>query len=1004
MSNVSTTKSQPSPASTASRDEQRSHRYTASLAHQIELRWQKHWDSNQTFHAPNPGEAGFDDARPKFFCLDMFPYPSGAGLHVGHPEGYTATDIVSRFKRMKGFNVLHPMGWDAFGLPAEQYAIQTGVHPAVTTRTAIDTFRRQLKRFGFSYDWQREFATIDPDYYRWTQWIWLQAYGAWYDVLADQARPIDELIAELENGRAYVGPSGELVRGGVAGSIEALAGEPIGMRKWHDLTDGERRALLDGQRLAYLDEQTVNWCPKLGTVLANEEVIDGKSERGGYPVFRRPLRQWMFRITAYAERLLRDLDLVKWPDSTRTQQAEWIGRSEGAEVQFPLAPGGVDLESITVFTTRPDTIFGATFMVIAPEHPLIEAILRDPSPETDVATLRRYVDAARNRSDVDRMANAREKTGVLTGLSAINPATRQRIPVWTADYVLMGYGTGAIMAVPGQDQRDWEFATKFDLPIVRTVQPPAELGDEPFLGEGPAINSANDEVSLDGLPIAQAKSRIIEWLETSGHGMRKVNYKLRDWLFSRQRYWGEPFPIVYDEQGNHYPIDEVNLPVELPDLADYTPIESSDPQPLLAKATDWLHTTAGEAGVSPELLPPDTPVLRETNTMPGWAGSCWYELRFCDPRNEDRFVGVESERYWMLSARDGGSQPQDSPGRRFDPRVHHAGGVDLYIGGAEHAVLHLLYARFWHKILFDLGHVSTPEPFGRLFHQGMITSFAYQRADKGLVSTDLVEEISDGKFVEKATRQPVTQVVAKMSKSLKNVINPDDVIEEYGADTFRLYEMYMGPLEASKPWNPRDIVGCFRFLQRAWRMAVDEQTGELRLADSPDGAIERSLHRATAKIEQDIDRLSFNTAIAELIKFVNLATEKGGAEKGGASGGAASAAGAITANQLERFALILAPFAPHMAEELWYKLGKTESLAWASWPEVEPSMLVADQVELPVQILGKLRGKVAVPAGADDATVESIVLADEKIKPLLAGKTVRKVIIVPGKIVNIVAN
>jgi leucyl-tRNA synthetase len=1008
MNDASTTTPPASSSSSASRDDQRPHRYTAALANEIELRWQAHWEDNQTFHAANPGEPGFDPSRPKFFCLDMFPYPSGAGLHVGHPEGYTATDIVSRYKRMKGFNVLHTMGWDAFGLPAEQYAIQTGVHPVVTTRSAIDTFRRQLKRFGFSYDWQREFATIDPDYYRWTQWIWLQAYHAWYDALAGRARPIDELIAELENGRAYIGPSVELVRGGVAGSIEAIGGRPIGLRKWHEVAADEQRAVLDGQRLAYLDEQTVNWCPKLGTVLANEEVIDGKSERGGYPVFRRPLKQWMFRITAYAERLLRDLDAVKWPESTRTQQAEWIGRSEGAEIQFPVASGSAEgSESITVFTTRPDTIFGATFMVIAPEHPLIEEILRDPPPppppEADTALLRSYIDAARHRSDVDRMAETKDKTGVFTGIYAVNPATGKPIPVWTADYVLMGYGTGAIMAVPGQDQRDWEFAAKFNLPIVRTVQPPAGFEGEAYLGDGPAINSANDEVSLDGLHIADAKLRIIEWLETSGRGRRKINYKLRDWLFSRQRYWGEPFPIVYDEQGNHYPIDEVNLPVELPELADYTPIESDDPQPLLAKATQWVNTTAGEAGVSPDVLPPATPVRRETNTMPGWAGSCWYELRFCEPRNDDRFVGVEAERYWMLSRRDGagsapGLSPLGSDSQGFDPRVHHSGGVDLYIGGSEHAVLHLLYARFWHKILFDLGHVSTPEPFGRLFHQGMITSFAYQRGDKSLVAADHVDEISEGTFIERSTGQRVTQVVAKMSKSLKNVINPDDVIAEYGADTFRLYEMYMGPLDASKPWNPRDIVGCFRFLQRAWRMAVDERTGELRLCDSPDIEIEKSLHRATAKVEQDIERLSFNTAIAELIKFVNLATEKGGEAV------AATAAGALTANQLERFVLILSPFAPHMAEELWYKLGKSESLAWAAWPEVEPSMLVDERIELPVQILGKLRGKVAVPSDADAGTVESIVLADETIKPLLAGKTVRKVIVVPGKIVNIVAN
>jgi leucyl-tRNA synthetase len=923
------------------------HRYDAAMADRIERRWQERWEQAKTFRALNPGQANFDPARPKFFCMDMFPYPSGAGLHVGHPEGYIATDIVCRYQRMLGKNVLHPMGWDAFGLPAEQYAIQTGVHPAITTRKAIDTFRRQLKRFGFSYDWSREIATMDPDYYKWTQWIWLKAYHAWYDAAQDRARPIDELIKTLDSGAAACG---------------------LDCSQWRSMSPEQKRAFIDAQRLAYLAEQTVNWCPKLGTALANEEVIDGRSERGGHPVFRKPLKQWMFRITAYAERLLRDLELVKWPESTRVQQTEWIGRSEGAEIDFPLMERNF---SIRVFTTRPDTIFGATFMVIAPEHPLVDEILGDPPPGTDVSKLREYVNAAKNRSDVDRMAETKAKTGVFTGVHATNPASEQPIPVWVADYVLMGYGTGAIMAVPGQDQRDWDFARAFNLPIVRTVQPPGGWEGEAYLGEGPAINSSNDDVSIDGLAIEPAKARIIDWLERTGRGTRRVNYKLRDWLFSRQRYWGEPFPIVFDEAGNHYPIAEDNLPVVLPEMKDYQPIESDDPQPLLAKATSWVSTTAREAGVDPALLPPGTRVKRETNTMPGWAGSCWYYLRYCDPRNEARFVGREAERYWMVRQRTDG-QP-------------HAGGVDLYIGGNEHAVLHLLYARFWHKILFDLGEVSTPEPFGRLFHQGMITSFAYQREDRSLAPTDAVET-RDSLFIETATGRPVTQVVAKMSKSLKNVVNPDDIIADYGADTFRLYEMYMGPLEASKPWNTRDIAGLFRFLQRAWRLAIDEDTGEVRLAAAPSPAVEKQLHRTIARVAHDIDRLAFNTAIAALIEFVNAAT-----------------AGGITPDQMKRFTLALAPFAPHLAEELWQRLGESASLAHAPWPAVDEAMLRDDEIELPVQVMGKVRGKITVPADADEKAIESAALADEKVIAALQGKAVRKVIIVPGKIVNIVA-
>lgn len=936
-------------------------RYSAALAAEIETKWQGRWERERTFAAPNPGQAGFDPSRPKYYVLDMFPYPSGDGLHVGHPEGYTATDIVARYMRMRGRNVLHPMGWDAFGLPAEQHAVRTGVHPAITTRKAMDTFRRQLKRFGFSYDWSREIATIDPDYYKWTQWIFLRIYSAWYDKARDRARPIGELVAALEEGVYGIDPSGELVPmaglpGGPGGPPLVIAGEPVGVRMWHELSQEERRAFIDSQRLAYLGEQTVNWCPKLGTVLANEEVKDGRSERGGYPVYRRSLKQWMFRITAYAERLVADLSTVDWPESTRTMQTEWIGRSEGAEIDFPLAERD---GSVRVYTTRPDTIFGATYMVIAPEHPLVEEAI-SILPEREAGPIFEYVHAAKNKSDVDRQAEAKDKTGVFSGLYATNPATGERIPVWIADYVLMGYGHGAIMAVPGHDERDYEFAKKFGLRIVEVVARPGGAGELPYSGDGVAVNSSGEGVSLDGLPTAEAKSRVIAWLEEEGIGRRKVNYKLRDWLFSRQRYWGEPFPIVYDGAGNHYPVSESALPVRLPEMEQYKPPESEEPAPMLAAAPAWINTTAGEAGVDPALLPPETPVRREANTMPNWAGSCWYYLRFADPRNAGRFIGREAEEYWM------------GPG-----------GVDLYIGGSEHAVLHLLYARFWHKVLFDLGEVSSPEPMRRLFHQGMITSFAYQRADKSLVPVDHVEEAPGGGFVERGVGTPVVQTIAKMSKTLKNVINPDDVIAEYGADTMRLYEMYMGPLEASKPWNPRDITGMFRFLQKAWRMVIDEATGAPRLADRADEAAERELHRTIARIGPQIEKLSFNTAIADLIKFVN----------------AAPAAG-LARSQAERFALILAPFAPHIAEEMWSRLGHAGSLAHEPWPTYDEGMLRDSTVEIPVQVNGKLRERVTVAAGADVKALEAAGL--EAARPHIEGKSVKKVIVVPGKLVNVV--
>ena len=1096
--------SHPTPEHPAASDRTPAHRYTASYADAIERRWQSRWDADATFRTPNPGEPGFDASRPKFYCLDMFPYPSGAGLHVGHPEGYTATDILSRYKRMKGCNVLHPMGWDAFGLPAEQYAIQTGIHPAITTKQSIDNFRRQLKRFGFSYDWSREVGTIDPEYYRWTQWIFLKLYDSWYDPTArggkGGARPIAELTAALERGMISPAPDGSVMHL-PAQAPQALGGGPVGLRRWTEMDQHERRDFIDGQRLAYIGEQTVNWCPALGTALANDEVIDGRSERGGHPVLRKPLRQWMFRITAYTQRLLDDLEPLDWPESTKTMQREWIGRSEGAEIDFGLvdAPGGVE-PFLRVFTTRPDTIFGATYMVVAPEHPLVDAVRRHPRPKTNITALVTYIEQARNRSDIERQ-ESKDKTGVFTGVHAVNPATGQKIPVWTADYVLMGYGTGAIMAVPAHDERDYEFAKAFGLPIRDVIYPrlllamqfysakarhlehqpeawvstladflglavsrssgtdefdallttvkarrdeehepwhaavelllvdaaagslsrrgstkavwleaieelglhrPEELrqrfeggtfysaAGNAYSGPGTAVNSSGADVSIDGLGVDDAKKRLTAWLEKSGRGTKRVNFRLRDWTFSRQRYWGEPFPIVFDDQGRHYPVSESALPVTLPPLDDYAPVESPDPQPLLAKATSWVRTTAGAAGVSPDVLDPETPVTRETNTMPGSAGSSWYFLRYTDAHNSDRFASRDAERYWI-----GGIAPESSASLDAPPAAmthHRHGGVDFYLGGSEHAVGHLLYSRFWHKVLFDLGEVSTPEPFQRLYHQGLITSFAYQRSDKSLVAVDAVDEREAGVFVERSTGARLTQVTAKMSKSLKNVVNPDDVIAEFGADTFRLYEMYMGPLDISKPWNPRDISGLFRFLQRLWRIAVDEETGSLRLLDAPDEDLDKQLHRTTAKVGDDIERLAFNTAIAAMIEFVNAATAV-----------ANSRGAALSRPQLERLALVIAPFVPHIAEELWSKLGHASSLTHEPWPLVDSSKLRDDSVELPVQIQGKVRARIVVASDADESTIRDAAMADERVIAALAGKSVKKVIVVPGRMVNIVA-
>lgn len=849
---------------------------------QIEPKWQAFWEAHQTFHVPNPGEPGFDPAQPKYYVLDMFPYPSGSGLHVGHPEGYTATDIIARYKRMCGFSVLHPMGWDAFGLPAEQYAIKTGQHPSVTTAQNVAHFKAQLNRIGFAYDWQREVNTTDPGYYKWTQWIFLQIYHSWFNPATQRAEHIS----------TYSGL------------------DP------------------DSVRLAYVAEVAVNWCPELGTVLANEEVIDGKSEVGGFPVTRRPMRQWMLRITAYTERLIHELDGLDWPDSIKALQRNWIGRSEGAEVHFKVADSD---QSITVFTTRPDTLYGATYMVVAPEHRLVDQI----ATEDQWPAIEEYREKTARKSDLERTELAKDKSGVFTGAFAINPVNAERIPIWIADYVLLGYGTGAIMAVPAHDERDWEFAEKFFLPIRAVVSPTPRLGlggESPCSatplecvpGAGYAINSG----PLDGLSTEEAKHEITRRLEALGIGKKTVNYKLRDWLFSRQRYWGEPFPIIWEE-GRHRALDESVLPLMPPPLADFKPTGTGEPP--LAKATDWVRYS-------------DT-ATRETNTMPQWAGSCWYYLRYTDAQNAERFVGAEAESYWMSGPKDLGN-----PARK--------GGVDLYVGGTEHAVLHLLYSRFWHKVLFDLGHVSTPEPFQRLVNQGLIMG-------------------EDGQ---------------KMSKSRGNVVNPDDVIAQYGADSLRCYEMFMGPLEQSKPWSMTGVEGVSRFLARVWRLVMEEnQAGEWQITPvlaevAPDKAQLKVMHATIKKVGEDIETLSFNTAISQMMIFVNAFIP-------------------AKPRPLEAIRILLQllnPFAPHLTEELWARLAFEGALASRPWPVWNPEYLIEDEVELPVQVNGRLRDKIVVKKEATSADVEAVALSSVKVQEHTTGKTIKKVIVVPGKLVNIV--
>ena len=907
--------------------------------HLIEPKWQHYWDEHQTFRAWNPGEVvpadhGFAERHakarpeqlPKFYILDMFPYPSGAGLHVGHPEGYTATDILARYRRALGYNVLHPIGWDAFGLPAEQYAIKTRQHPRKTTEQNIATFKRQIKSLGFSYDWSRELDTTDPKYFRWTQWIFLKLYNSWFNPRTNKAEPIETLSYPPE-----------------------LTSGP----------DEKRRAYRDSRRLAYVTEAPVWWCEQLGTVLANEEVVEGKSEVGDFPVVRKPMRQWMLRITAYAERMLQDLNTINWSDSLKEMQRNWIGRSEGAEVDFAIAECGVRNaeceKGVRVFTTRPDTLFGATYMVLAPEHKLVDAI----TTPAQLPAVEAYKAEVTKKSDLERTELAKEKTGVFTGGYAVNPVNGERIPIWIADYVLISYGTGAIMAVPGHDTRDFEFATKFNLPIVQVVQPPAGTEWRGYVEDGVSVNSTGPEISITGLPTPEAKTKITSWLESKGLGKKTINYKLRDWLFSRQRYWGEPFPIIWktgpDGQPYHEALPETALPLLPPALEDYKP--TPDGQPPLARAQDWVNLPDGSR--------------RETNTMPQWAGSCWYYLRYLDTHNDGTFCSPEAEHYWMGTT--GTKQHATKP----------TPGVDLYVGGTEHAVLHLLYARFWHKVLFDLGQVSSPEPFYRLVNQGLILGEDDQ----------------------------------KMSKSRGNVINPDDILVEYGADAFRLYEMFMGPLEMVKPWSTKGVEGVYRFLGRVWRLFVDEQSetefeqslttepqrgtellGKILLAPSitdtqPSAAQLKALHACIKKVTEDLDGLRFNTAISALMVFINEAMTWE----------------TKPTCVLRDFLVLLQPFAPHIAGELWAKLHapcttqQAPTLSYVAWPKFDAALLVEDTLEIPVQVNGKLRDVIKISATASQADLEAAARTSEKVTPFLEGKTIKKVIVLPKKLVNIVA-
>ncbi len=878
---------------------------------QIEKKWQDYWEQNKTFKTTK------DTSKPKYYALDMFPYPSGAGLHVGHPEGYTASDIICRYKRAKGYNVLHPMGWDAFGLPAEQYAIQTGTHPAITTKKNCDTFRRQIKALGLSYDWNREINTTDPKYYKWTQWIFKKLYNTWFDVEMQKGRPISELPIPAE--------------------IEAKGKEAVA-------------EYISEKRLAYYDDAQVWWCNHCKIVCANEEVLnDGSHEKcGTKEVVRKNLKQWMLRIPQYGDRLIKGLDGLDWPEGVKDMQRNWIGKSTGAEVDFKL--DGVD-EKLTVYTTRPDTLFGATYMVIAPEHPALNVIVTDDQ-RTKVAD---YVKAAAMKSDLDRTDLAKEKTGVFTGRYAINPINGAKIPVWVADYVLIGYGTGAIMAVPAHDTRDFEFAKEFDIPVICILDPAQAdeetrakvlAGEACWTEDGAYINSADATTGIDinGKNKAEGIKTVISWLGENNLGKATVNYKLRDWLFSRQRYWGEPFPIIHWEDGEVTLVEDENLPLVLPDMEKYEPSNSGESP--LANAEEWLYVTDenGRKG------------RRETNTMPQWAGSCWYYLRYIDPTNSDAPFDSVQENYWMP--------------------------IDLYIGGAEHAVLHLLYSRFWHKVLFDLGIVSTDEPYQKLYNQGMILAFAYENLNGGKVPSDEVRE-EDGKYYHKTTGEELRQIVAKMSKSLKNVVNPDDVTANYGADSLRLYEMFMGPLDATKPWAESGVKGVFGFLARVYRFFANLEN---IVEGDEDPEVLKLLHQTIQKVEGDINNLRFNTGISAMMIFLNLATKKG----------------KVTKQTAETFAQILAPYAPHLGEELWQIYGHDTTLAYEAWPEVNQSYLVESAYNYPVQFNGKMRFQKEYALDLDSKSIEQDILADERTIKWADGKQVAKVIIVPKKIINIV--
>ena len=920
------------------------YRYDANLAEEIELKWQARWEKDGTYHAPNPSGPLADSTGridlPKLFIMDMFPYPSGTGLHVGHPLGFIGTDVYARYKRMTGHNVLHTMGYDAFGLPAEEHARQTGQHPRENTNANISNMRKQLKRLGLGHDPRRSISTTDLDYYKWTQWIFLQLFNSWYDTDLKQARPIKELEIKLEEGSIVLEEN----------------------RRWSSYSDQRKKEIVNSFRLAYLAEAPVNWCPALGTVLANEEVtVDGRSERGNHPVYRRPLKQWMMRITAYADRLLEDLESLDWTEAIKSMQRNWIGKSEGAVINFTAE--GI---TVPVFTTRPDTIFGATYLVLAPEHPLVDSLHQTDWPdgidsrwtggfEDPRSAIEAYRTNANQKSDLDRQEN-KDKTGVFLGSYAKVPVTGEKIPIFISDYVLMGYGTGAIMAVPGQDERDWEFAEVFGLDIIRTVQPPTDWDGKAYIGDGPAINSD----FLNGLSITEAKQTIIRWLEDNSGGSRKTSYKLRDWLFSRQRYWGEPFPVVYDKEGLPNPVPEEMLPVELPELIDWAPRsldENSDPEPPLGRAKDWASTIL-DLGNGPKEY------IRELNTMPQWAGSCWYYLRYLDPFNSKEFVSEDVEKYWMSGE---------------------TGGVDLYVGGVEHAVLHLLYSRFWHKVLFDLGHVSTPEPFQRLFNQGYIQAAAYQ--DERGMYVDAAEVSEDGrKFFYQDNE--VQRSFGKMGKSLKNSVTPDEMYEEYGADTLRLYEMFMGPLDQDRPWETKSVVGSQRLIQRVWRNLVNEETGEITVSDSePDETLNRLLHQTIDSVNNDMNNLRFNTAIARITELNNEITKL-----------ESPTPKAIA----EPLVLLLAPLTPHIAEELWEKLGHETSVVYAKFPVPDEMLLVEEEVEIPIQINGKVKSKIKVDSNATDETLQEKALADKKIESLLGLNDPKKIIVISGKLVNIV--